>query len=362
MNIREKFINEVARMLIIEDRQELILPSFFIAQACHESNFGTSELAFNAKNLFGVKGKGYTINTDEFIKGKWIVVSAEFQAYKSMQDSVRDQIKRFTERERYKGLIGLRDYKKACNEVYRSGYATDPKYPQKLIDLIEIYKLYEYDRKENTNMIMGTPPVLVTSLDRLHPKVKAAALRFLAECGKAGIPVKITQTYRTVQTQQEYYSWGRTKLNPFKRNMTKVTDCDGVQRPSRHQSGLAFDICINIPGKEWDAVLLKKAGKIGMSLGLTWGGSWKTIVDMPHYEIPPSRIDNFKIIEEEDDMAKFEVTDKELGYGIAAIKRLTELKMLGKPDKHIENLQADPTTWALWVVQVNIAEKMMEGK
>lgn len=358
--MQKEFIDQLYKMIKTADPKQRILPSLILAQGCLESRYGTSELFKEANNIFGVKGKGYKISTNECINGKWIREVAEFQKYKSLLDAVKDQIVRFTEKERYKALIGEKNYVNACYSVYAAKYATDPQYPEKLIAVIKSQKLYEYDRKENGNMIMGTPPVLVTSLDRLHPKVKAAALRFLAECSKAGIPVKITQTYRTIQTQQEYYSWGRTKINPFKRNMTKVTNCDGVLKPSRHQSGLAFDICINIKGKEYDKALLKKAGRIGIKVGLTWGGSWTSFQDMPHFEIPPSQVKNFKIKEEEEDMPRIEVSEKEKGYGIAAIKRLADLKYIGNPDVHIRNLETDPSAWAQWVVQAKIAEKMEE--
>lgn len=210
-------------------------------------------------------------------------------------------------------------------------------------------------------MIMGTPPTLIRSVDRLHYKVKAMALMLVDECAKAGVPVIITQTYRTKETQQEYYSWGRSKVNPFTKKMTKVTNLDGVSKISRHQTGLAFDICINKPGDLYNSALLARAGRIGTKIGLTWGGSWKSFPDPPHFEIPPSQIDKFIIPEEDDEVPKFEVTQKEKEYGIAAIKRLSELGMLGRPEKHIANLEKDPSSWALWVVQVNIAEKL-EGK
>ena len=103
---------------------------------------------------------------------------------------------------------------------------------------------------------MGTPPKLIRSLDELHYKVKFMAELLIKKCNEQNIPIIITQTYRTKETQQEYYSWGRTKINPFKKNMTKVTNLDGVKKISRHQTGLAFDICMGIKGKEYDRALL----------------------------------------------------------------------------------------------------------
>ena len=206
---------------------------------------------------------------------------------------------------------------------------------------------------------IGKPPTLIRSLDRLDYKVKFMAEMLIEQCRKQGIPIIITQTFRTKETQQEYYSWGRTKINPFKNNMTKVTNLDGVKKISRHQTGLAFDVCINIKGSEYNVDLLTKVGKIGMGLGLTWGGSWKSFPDMPHFEIPPNQINNFKLpIKEGNTMAKFiPITDREIQYGVSAINRLSELGYLTETDRHVKTLQQYPELWSLWVMHVKLAER-----
>ena len=206
---------------------------------------------------------------------------------------------------------------------------------------------------------IGKPPTLIRSLDRLDYKVKFMAEMLIEQCRKQGIPIIITQTFRTKETQQEYYSWGRTKINPFKNDMTKVTNLDGVKKISRHQTGLAFDVCINIKGSEYNVDLLTKVGKIGMGLGLTWGGSWKSFPDMPHFEIPPNQINNFKLpIKEGNTMSKFiPITTREIQYGVDAINRLSELGYLTETDRHVKTLQQYPELWSLWVMHVKLAER-----
>ena len=206
---------------------------------------------------------------------------------------------------------------------------------------------------------IGKPPTLIMSLDRLDYKVKFMAEMLIEQCRKQGIPIIITQTFRTKETQQEYYSWGRTKINPFEKNMTRVTNLDGVKKISRHQTGLAFDVCINIKGSEYNVDLLTKVGKIGMGLGLTWGGSWNSFPDMPHFEIPPNQINNFKLpTKEGNTMAKFiPITDREIQYGVDAINRLSELGYLSETDRHVKTLQQYPELWSLWVMHVKLAER-----
>ena len=71
------------------------------------------------------------------------------------------------------------------------------------------------------------------------------------------------------------------------------------------------------------------------------------------------RLKNVEYIDkkEENNMAKVIISEKELGYGESAIKRLAELKIIGSPERHIEILRANPELWSLWVVQAKLAEK-----
>ncbi|MEF9953069.1 MAG: peptidoglycan-binding protein [Clostridium sp.] len=115
-------------------------------------------------------------------------------------------------------------------------------------------------------------------LSLLHPHVKDLAEKFLAKCKAAGLDVIITQTLRTIAEQNDLYAQGRSKPG------NKVTNAKGGY--SMHNYGLAFDIAIKVKGKiVWDnEALYKKAGQIGESLGLEWGGSWSSFKDTPHFQ------------------------------------------------------------------------------
>lgn len=116
-------------------------------------------------------------------------------------------------------------------------------------------------------------------LNQLHPAINMRAEKLLEECKKANLPIIITQTYRTAEYQHKLYSQGR--FGPLK-NKPIVTKCDSGTGP--HEFRIAFDFCMNIKGKAWDKPLMAKVGKIGQSLGLTWGGSWHDFPDYPHFE------------------------------------------------------------------------------
>lgn len=80
-----------------------------------------------------------------------------------------------------------------------------------------------------------------------------------------------------------------TQRNLFKSGVSK---CDGIDKKSSHQSGLAFDVYAYVDGNaNWDrynltqvaAAILQAAGALGFEL--EWGGLWKGFTDMPHFEL-----------------------------------------------------------------------------
>jgi len=113
----------------------------------------------------------------------------------------------------------------------------------------------------------------------LHPELQIIVEKFLLKCKEQGLPVLITQTMRTKEAQDALYAQGRTKPG---RIVTQV-----MYPNSAHCWGVAFDLCRNVKGKEWDNTdkFYNKVGAIGKSLGLTWGGDWKDFVDLPHFEM-----------------------------------------------------------------------------
>lgn len=117
-----------------------------------------------------------------------------------------------------------------------------------------------------------------SSLDTLHPYVNKLAMNFLAECKKQNFPVKIYFTLRTVAEQNELYAKGRTTKGP------KVTNARGGY--SYHNYGLAFDAAPLVNGDiDWNnSKLFNEMGSIGKSVGLEWGGDWKSFKDTPHFQ------------------------------------------------------------------------------
>lgn len=148
-----EFLNKIKPDVINDMHDSGILASLTAAQAFIESNKGSSKLAADPNNnLFGIKGSyngSYvTMKTKEYVNGKYIVVDAAFKKYPNWLASIKDHSAMFNRLERYKNLRGERDYKTACYNVQKDGYATSPVYANSLIILIERYRLYEWDQAD----------------------------------------------------------------------------------------------------------------------------------------------------------------------------------------------------------------------
>lgn len=120
--------------------------SITLAQGLLESGNGNSPLATQANNHFGIKCSDWTgekIYFDDDAKGEC------FRKYPSATESYNDHSLFLTKKPRYASLFQfpVDDYKSWAKGLKKAGYATHPEYAEKLIDLIERLKLYEYDEK-----------------------------------------------------------------------------------------------------------------------------------------------------------------------------------------------------------------------
>ena len=115
-----------------------------------------------------------------------------------------------------------------------------------------------------------------------HPRLQALAAKLVEECNKQGLKIAIGETYRTVAEQDALYAQGRTKPG------NKVTNAPGSTYSSYHQWGTAFDIYRNDGQGAYNEAgnFFGRVGAIGVSIGLEWGGNWKSPVDKPHFQLP----------------------------------------------------------------------------
>ena len=175
-------------------RHHNIPASITLAQGILESGVGRGRLAVEANNHFGIKCHGW--------KGAKIYHDDDrsqecFRKYTKAEMSYEDHSKFLTGRSRYASLFKLRpnDYKGWAKGLRAAGYATDRKYPQKLISLIERYQLHQYDdevlsgattaqtKRKSTTIIEGRK----TSAIKKHTVTKGDTLYSLSRLYKTTV-------------------------------------------------------------------------------------------------------------------------------------------------------------------------------
>lgn len=127
-------------------------------------------------------------------------------------------------------------------------------------------------------------------ISALHPTLIAKLNQLVELCNNNGITIGISECLRTVAEQDALYAKGRTAAGSI------VTNCKGSSYSSMHQWGVAFDFYLKMDvdgdGQISDdsynnsTKLFNKVGALGQSIGLEWGGSWTSPVDLPHFQLP----------------------------------------------------------------------------
>ena len=114
----------------------------------------------------------------------------------------------------------------------------------------------------------------------LLPEVRPLARALVHKAAAMGIQIRIISGFRTYEAQAALHAQGRTSPGRV------VTNA----RPgySNHNFGIAFDVGV-FEGSRYlgESPKYKAVGALGMDIGLEWGGSWKTLVDEPHFQLRP---------------------------------------------------------------------------
>lgn len=140
------YIEEFAPIAVKEMHLYNIPASITLAQGILESNSGNSELSRRSNNHFGIKchtnWEGEKVYHDDDELGEC------FRKYQYVETSFKDHSLFLSQRKRYAFLFeyGTSDYKSWARGLQKAGYATDKRYPEKLIKIIEDYELYKFDK------------------------------------------------------------------------------------------------------------------------------------------------------------------------------------------------------------------------
>lgn len=153
---RVAWINELAPYARELQKKYGVLASISIGQAILESNWNSSDLASQYHNLYGVKAdanqRSVLLPTKEYENGEWVTINGRFAVYNSWQDSMHAHAKLLAHGtswnpQQYAHVLSAKDYATAAKALTQDGYATDPTYAQKLIEIINTWHLNRFDRK-----------------------------------------------------------------------------------------------------------------------------------------------------------------------------------------------------------------------
>lgn len=144
----QQYIDQYKDIAISQMQRYHIPASITLAQGLLESGAGQSDLARRSNNHFGIKCNGWSGKRtyhDDDERGEC------FRVYDSVYDSYEDHSQFLTGRQRYQSLFKLKttDYKGWARGLKAAGYATHPQYADRLISIIQLYKLYQYDKAKD---------------------------------------------------------------------------------------------------------------------------------------------------------------------------------------------------------------------
>ncbi|MEB3376513.1 glucosaminidase domain-containing protein [Pediococcus pentosaceus] len=147
------FVNGIAADIVNVCNSNKLYASVAMAQAVLESGYGTSSLAQEAHNLFGIKadstwkGATYTKSTKEVINGRTVTINASFRKYASIKDSIADYAKELESRAQYANAFAPKsaNYVASIKAIKAGGYATSTTYVGSIINCINSNGFFKLD-------------------------------------------------------------------------------------------------------------------------------------------------------------------------------------------------------------------------
>ncbi|MGB2128241.1 MAG: glucosaminidase domain-containing protein [Flavicella sp.] len=206
------YISNYAEQAIDEMKRYHIPASITLAQGILESGNGLSQLALKSNNHFGVKcHKGWK---GDFVRHDDDKAQECFRKYEKVSSSYRDHSKFLVSRSRYSFLFDYKktDYKAWAKGLKKAGYATDKKYPDKLIKLIENYDLDHFDKidpvkksAKKESDVIEKPIVKIKKVNKERPKKNTHKV------SKGDTLYSISKKYKT--TVEQIKKWNKLRSN-----------------------------------------------------------------------------------------------------------------------------------------------------
>ncbi len=247
----KKYIEQYAPYAIAEQKRAGVPASITLGQGILETEAGASELMVQANNHFGIKCKngwtGETFLHDDDAPGEC------FKKYKCAEDSYKDHSDHLMRNPRYSPLFSIpqKDYSGWAVCLKKCGYATNPQYAQRLINIIENFGLQEYTLAgmENIAVPVSYEEKLVVQADPLEDTSKKPPVQ-----ADTMITVQKHEGITTIQKMadsarhEQKYGWRREQptLSQFvhddsaRQAVTQPVEAPVTPAEAEHNSDSAF--------------------------------------------------------------------------------------------------------------------------
>lgn len=251
----EEYIEHYKEEAIREMLMHGVPASITLSQGMLESANGNSPLAVYAKNHFGIKchsgWEGLTFIQDDDTRNEC------FRKYPSVLESYGDHSAFLRGRSRYSFLFRLNrtDYKGWAKGLKKAGYATNPKYPQLLINLIERHKLYEFDKANEMPSIKPEPEIMANK-----PIFKGR--KIMVHNGVKYIFVREGDTYFKIANNLDMMLWQLYKYNDLNKSDKLKSGQVLYLQPKRNKAKRGYNFHIVRYGEDMYDISQKYAVKL----------------------------------------------------------------------------------------------------
>jgi uncharacterized FlgJ-related protein len=248
----QQYIEKYKDIAIKKMKEYKIPASITLAQGVLESGNGNSRLARKANNHFGIKchknwnGKKFRLDDDKRREC--------FRKYKSVEESFSDHSYFLTQRSRYSFLfkLDITDYKGWAYGLKKAGYATNPKYPQLLIKIIEENKLYKFDqttassskpKKKKDEIITYDPNFILPSEEDFEAiEIGGNNRQIFTNNGVKFIFAQKDDTFYEIAQDFEIYTWQVYKYNDLKKS-SKIKEGQIIYiQPKKKKGNIKFHV------------------------------------------------------------------------------------------------------------------------
>lgn len=291
----KNYIAQFAPIAVKEMKKYKIPASITLAQGILESGAGMGTLAIRSNNHFGIKchngwsGKTVTHDDDR--------LKECFRKYKHAEQSYEDHSKFLVERNRYAPLfkLDINDYKGWAKGLKLAGYATDPKYPDKLIRIIETYKLYIFDENGDKS---------VAALKAAAPAAKeaVAAVKTSPAAKKSDSEELIKKADAQIKETQAIVEGARKEAKPQKEIPAEAEETEEETDPETEltdddpaESISTSNISKSVPKLKALTHTVQKGDTL-YSLSKRYNTTVDAIMELNHLETPNIKIGNALLI------------------------------------------------------------------